>query len=113
MRKKFSIAAMALCSAALCAIAPAQASPLNATAPIALFNVDLLDGTDLSNATGLYLDIGVTTARGAGDFSVIPAVTGVVVNGPLYLYSALGGLGDAAFSFSLGGLHRCSCSGRR
>lgn len=33
---------------------------------------------------------------------MIPAVTTVAVNGPLYLYSALGGLGDAAFSFSLG-----------
>lgn len=101
MRKKFSMVAAAF-GAALCALAPAQASPVNATAPIALFNVDLLDGTDLSNTTGLHLDIGVTTARGAGDFSVISAVTEVVVNGPLYLYSAFGGLDDAAFSFSIG-----------
>ena len=103
MRKKFSIAVAALCGAALCALAPAQASPVNAAAPIALFNVALLDGTDLSNTTGLFLDIGVTTARGAGDFGVISAVTQVVVNGPLYLYSAFGGLGDAAFSFNIGG----------
>jgi len=102
MRKNFFLAAAALCGAAIFAAAPAQASPLNATAPIALFNVDLVDGTDLSNTTGLYLDLGVTTARGAGDFRVISAVTGIVVNGPLYLYSALGGLSDAAFSFSVG-----------
>ncbi len=103
MRKKLSIVVAAFCGAALCAIAPAQATPVNATVPVALFNVDLLDGTDLSNTTGLYLDLGVTTARGAGDFRLVPAVTAVVVNGPLYLYSALGGLSDAAFSFSVVG----------
>ena len=102
MKKKFSLAAAALCGAAWLLSAPAQASPVNATAPIALLNVDLMDGTDLSNTTGLYLDAGVTTARGAGDFQAIPAITAVMVNGPLYLYSALGGLGDAAFSFSIG-----------
>jgi hypothetical protein len=103
MRKKFSMAAAALCGAALCALAPAQASTLNATAPIALFNVALVDGTDLSNTTGLSFNFGLTTAQGAGDFSVISVATMVAVNGPLYLYSAFGGLGDAAFSFDVGG----------
>ncbi|MGI4954679.1 MAG: hypothetical protein ACRYGM_22975, partial [Janthinobacterium lividum] len=45
---------------------------------------------------------GLTTAHGAGDFSLIPVATTVAVNGPLYFYSALGGLGDAAFSFNIG-----------
>ncbi len=103
MRKKFSIAAAALCGAALCSLAPAQASPVNATAPIALFNVALVDGTDLSNTTGLSFDFGLTTAQGAGDFSMVPVATMVAVNGPLSFYSALGGLGDAAFSFTVGG----------
>lgn len=103
MRKKFSIATAALCGALLCAFTSAQASPLNATAPIALFNVALLDGTDLSNTTGVSFDFGMTTTQGAGDFSLIPVITTVAVNGPLYLYSALGGLNDAAFSFDLGG----------
>jgi hypothetical protein len=102
MRKNFLTALAAFFGAALCVLAPAQASPVNATAPIALFNVALVDGTDLSNTTGLSFNLGLTTAQGAGDFSMIPAVTTVAVNGPLYLYSALGGLGDAAFSFSLG-----------
>ena len=102
MRKKVSLAIMALAAAASAATVPAQASPVNAAAPVALFNVDLVDGTDLSNTTGLYLDTGVTTARGAGDFRAVPAGTGVAVNGPLYLYSALGGPGDAAFSFNVG-----------
>ena len=102
MRRRVSLVTMALCAAAFLAGVPAQASPVNAAAPIALFNVDLVDGTDLSNTTGLYLDTGVMTARGAGDFRMIPAVTEIVVNGPLYLYSALGGLDDTAFSFSVG-----------
>ena len=102
MRKKVSLAMMVLAAAASAAAMPAQASPVNAAAPVALFNVDLVDGTDLPNTTGLYFDTGVTTARGAGDFRAVPAGTGVAVNGPLYLYSALGGLGDAAFSFNVG-----------
>ncbi len=79
-----------LFGAALCGFSPSQASPVNATAPIASFNVDLLDGTDLSNTIGLDLDLGVTTAHGAGNLLPVPAVTKVVINGPLYLYSALG-----------------------
>ncbi|MGI4942368.1 MAG: PEP-CTERM sorting domain-containing protein [Janthinobacterium lividum] len=102
MRKKFSIAAAALCGAALCAIAPAQASPLNATVPIALFSVGLLNGTDLSDTTGVSFSFGVTTDQGAGDFSQIAANTMVTSNGSLYFYSALGGLNDTAFSFNIG-----------
>ena len=102
MRKRFSITMAAFCGAALCALAPAQASPVNATVPIALFDVDMVDGTDLSNTTALSMDFGFTSSRGAGDFDQIRSVTMVVVNGPLYLYSALGGLDDTAFSFSVG-----------
>jgi len=102
MQTRFVLAAAALCGAAWLSGAPAQAGPVNAADPVALFNVDLLDGTDLSNTTGLRFDNGVTTARGAGDFRVIPAGTTVMVSSPLYLHSALGGLDDAAFSFAIG-----------
>lgn len=101
MQTRFMLAA-ALCGAAWLSGAPAQAGPVNAADPVALFNVDLLDGTDLSNTTGLRFDSGVTTARGAGDFRVIPAGTTVALSSPLYLHSALGGLNDAAFSFAIG-----------
>ena len=64
MLKQFALV-VALCGA-YASIRPALADPVNATAPVALFNVELLDGTDLSNASGLMLDFGPTTARGAG-----------------------------------------------
>lgn len=104
MLKQFALA-VALCGA-YASIRPALADPVNATAPVALFNVELLDGTDLSNASGLMLDFGTTTARGAGDFLPIPAQTSVAVEGPLYLYTALGGPGDAPFAFSIGSFGR-------
>lgn len=81
---------------------PARADPVNAAAPIALFDVTMLDGTDLRNTTGLQLADGLTSSRGAGDFAVIPGGTQVAMNGALYLYTALGGLGGSAFSFSIG-----------
>lgn len=82
---------------------PARADPVNAAAPVALFNVTMLDGTDLRNTTGLQLAKGLTSSQGAGDFAVIPGGTSVAVNGALHLYTALGGLGSSAFSFSIGG----------
>lgn len=81
---------------------PAQAAPVNAAAPIALFDVELLDGTDLRNTTGLQILSGLMSSRGAGDFTAIPGGTQVAVNSALYLYTALGGLGETAFSFSIG-----------
>lgn len=102
MHTKFMLAAAALCAAAWLAPMAAQAGPVNAAEPVALLNVTLLDGTDLSDTTGLALDGGITTARGAGDFQVIPAGTMVAVSGPLYLYTALGGQGADAFSFTIG-----------
>ncbi len=81
---------------------PGHAAPVNAAAPIALFNVELLDGTDLRNTTGLQISSGLMSSRGAGDFAMIPGGTSVAVRSPLYLYTALGGMDDAAFSFSIG-----------
>lgn len=96
-------AACGLAVGGACGAGPAAAAPVNAADPVALFEVELLDGTDLTNATGLRLSAGVTTSQGAGDFAAIPYGTGVATNGALHLHTALGGLADAAFSFTIGG----------
>ncbi len=95
------VMAAVLCGAAGVTAAPAHAAPVNATAPIALFNVMPVDGSDLSNATAVRFASGVTTSRGAGDFGMIPAGTAVSVSGPLHFFTALGGLGSDAFSFTI------------
>ena len=104
MSKRF-VMLVALC-AAWSAPRLALADPVIATAPVALFDVNLVDGADLASASGLAMDFGTTTARGAGDFAAIPSGTPVTVDGPLYLYTALGGAGSSPFSFSIGGFGR-------
>ncbi|MGI4942366.1 MAG: hypothetical protein ACRYHQ_17665 [Janthinobacterium lividum] len=102
MSKMFFKATAALFGAVLCSLSPAQAAPSNSSAPIALFNVAMLDGTDLTSTIGIRLSSGTTTSPGTGEFHRVATFTSVAINEPLYFYSALGGLGDTAFSFSVG-----------
>ena len=94
---------LGVCGAGPFSVGPADAAPVNAADPLALFDVELLDGTDLSNASGVRLSTGVTTSQGAGDFRVVPSGTGVTTGGALDFHTPLGGVGIQAFSFTLSG----------